>query len=516
MRFSIFLLLVFLLTVCIQKIQSNIIPVRGANPELILTGPTPGITGMDNTLFVSGATPYERVYFINGFIPGSTAIPGCPGDSVGINSPRILGFSEADFEGNASYTNFVRPGASGRMILFQAIENAHCMVSNLVEYTFAPGSFERTYGGSDYDWGYSVQQTTDGGYIVAGWTESLEPGGRDVYLFKTDASGDTVWTRTYDNSTWDGATSVRQTTDGGYIIAGGAGEYFWEDADAYLIRTNSSGDTLWTRTYGGHDGDEFRSLQLTTDGGYIVAGATISFGAGASDVYLIKTNPSGDTLWTRTYGGYANDLARSVQQTTDGGYIIAGDTWSFGAADSANAYLIRTNPSGDTLWTRTYGGNLTDEGYSVQQTTDGGYIVAGYTRSFGAGSRDVYLIKTNASGDTLWTRTYGGPSADIATMVQQTSDGGYIIAGRTYSFGAGNRDVYLIKTDPYGDMLWTRTYGGSEDDDGWSVQQTTDGGYIVAGRTESFGAGGDLDGGNVYLIKTDTDGLVGINEDDPR
>ncbi|MHC4540800.1 MAG: hypothetical protein ACYS74_13625, partial [Planctomycetota bacterium] len=314
MRPSLFLLLMFLLTVCTQKVQSNIIPVLGASPELNLTSPTPGVAGMDNTtpgvagmdntLSVSGATPNERVYFIYGFVPGSTAIPGCPGDSAGINSPRILGFSEADFEGNASYTAFVPGRASGRTILFQAVEIANCMVSNLVEYTFAPGSFERTYGGSGDDIGSSVQQTTDGDYIVAGYTYSFGTGSSDVYLIKTDPSGDTLWTRTYGGSDIDYGYSVLQTTDGDYIVAGETQSFGAGPGDVYLIKTDPSGDTLWTRTYGGNGHDWGQSVQQTTDGGYIVSGQTNSFGPGQADVYLIKTDAVGDTLWTRTYGGY--------------------------------------------------------------------------------------------------------------------------------------------------------------------------------------------------------------------
>jgi len=488
MRYSLFLLPVLLLIVCTQIVQSNIIPVLGAIPELILTGPTPGVAGMENTLSVSGATPNERVYFIHGFIPGSTAIPGCPGDSAGINSPRILGFSEADFEGNASYTAFVPGGASGRTILFQAVEIANCIVSNLVEYAFAPGSFERTYGGSDDDRGYSVQQTMDGGYVVAGYAGAFGAGYADVSLIKTDPSGDTLWTRTYGGSSSDYGASVQQTTDGGYIVAGytasfGAG--FYDVYNVYLIKTDPSGDTLWTRTYGGSKVDRGSSVQQTTDGGYIVVGDTDSFGAGFYDVYLIRTDPSGDTLWTRTYGGYSYDYGASVQQTMDGGYIVAGYTAPL-VPGSIDVYLIKTSPSGDTLWTRTYGGYSSDYGYSVQQTTDGGYIIAGKTRSFGPVAYDIYLIKTDPSGDTLWTRTYGGSDYDSGYSVQQTMDGGYIVAGRTESFGAGFCDVYLIRTDPSGDTLWTKTYGGSDWDVGESVQQTTDGGYVIAGRTVIF------------------------------
>jgi hypothetical protein len=435
---------------------------RVSGHDFVLTGPTPGIAGEENTLSVNGVTPYERVYFVYGFVPGSFNVPGCPGVTVGINSPRILGFSEADSKGNASYTVFVPGGASQRTILFQAVEIANCRVSNLVEYTFAPGSFERTYGGSDWEKGASVQQTTDGGYIVAGYTDSFGSGFYDVYLIKTDPSG----------------------------------------------------ETLWTRTYGGNNSDYGASVQQTTDGGYIVTGYTASFGAGLDDVYnvyLIKTDPSGDTLWTRTYGGSVIDRGSSVQQTTDGGYIVVGDTDSFGAG-FYDVYLIKTDSSGDTLWTRTYGGNSSDYGYSVQQTTDGGYIVAGKTRSFGPVVYDVYLFKTDSAGNTLWERTYGGSDYESGNSVQQTMDGGYIVAGRTESVGAGYADVYLIRTNASGDTLWTRTYGGSDWDVGESVQLTKDGGYVITGRTESFGAGY----ADVYLIKTDPDSLIGIDKDDSR
>jgi hypothetical protein len=366
-------------------------------------------------------------------------------------------------------------------------------------------AWTRTYGGTDYDNGYSVQQTSDGGYIVVGYTRSYGAGGVDVYLIKTNVSGDTLWTRTYGGTDYDNGYSVQQTSDGGYIVVGGTYSYGAGSGDVYLVKTNASGDTLWTKTYGGTDYDYGNSVQRTIDGGYIVAGGTYSYG-GESDVYLIKTNASGGTLWTRTYGGIYIDIGYSVWQTTDGGYIIAGGTNSYGMG-AGDVYLVKTNASGDALWIRTYGGAGSDYGYSVQQTTDGGYIVAGYTESYGEGG-DVYLIKTNASGDTLWTKTYGGDSSDYGNSVQQTSDRGYIIAGYTESYGAGYRDIYLIKTDSLGDTAYTKTYGGTDYDNGNSIQQTTDGGYIVAGYTQSYGTGG----GDVYLTKIKPEGS-GIKEE---
>ena len=201
------------------------------------------------------------------------------------------------------------------------------------------------------------------------------------------------------------------------------------------------------------------------------------------------------------YGGSGSDIGMSVAQTSDGGYIIAGHTKSFGAG-SYDVYLIKADASGDTTWTKTYGGTDIDYGYSVAQTTDGGYIIAGTIESFGAGNIDVYLIKTDSSGVTIWTKTFGSNGSEYGYSVAQTTDGGYIVAG------SAEGDVYLIKTDASGDFLWAKTHGSTETDWGKSVAQTTNGGYIIAGATWSFGAGSQ----DVYLIKTDSLGNVGVQE----
>jgi uncharacterized delta-60 repeat protein len=369
----------------------------------------------------------------------------------------------------------------------------------------------RTYGASDYDVAYSVQQTADGGYILAGWTASFGAGSNDFYVVKTDGQGDTLWTRTYGGSSDDEAFSVQQTADGSYILAGWTESFGAGSRDFYLVKTNSQGATLWTRTYGGSRDDRAFSVRRASDGGYIVAGYTYSFGVGTpsyANMYLVKTDGQGDTLWTRAYGGSRWEEARCVQPTADGGHIVAGTTNSFGAGTPSysNFWLIRTNSQGDTLWTRTYGGGSNEYAYSVQQTADGGYIMAGYTQSFGAGSVDFYVVKTNNQGDTLWTRTYGGSSIDWASSVQQTADGGYIVAGYTQSFGAGYYDFYVVKTNGQGDTLWTHTYGGSGDDEAYSVQQTADEGYIVTGYTNSFGAGLY----DFYLVRMGPESLLGL------
>ena len=359
-----------------------------------------------------------------------------------------------------------------------------------------PVVWEKTFGGSSRDEGWSVQQTTDGGFVIAGGTSSFGAGGDDVYLIKTDSEGNLLWEKTFGGSSWDSAHSVQQTTDGGFIIAGYTGSFGAGNDDVYLIKTDPNGEMLWQNTFGGSKWDYGYSVQQTTDGGFIIAGDTSSFSAWPySDVYLIKTDSVGNMQWQKTFGGSHFDFGWSVQQTADGGYIIAGDTKSFGGAPfREDLYLIKTDTNGNLLWQKTFIVSLSWA--AVQQTTDGGYIIV-------AGST---LIKTDTNGNLLWQKTFGGFSRGFScgSSIQQTTDGGFIISGDTSSFGADPdyTDVYLVKTDSAGNLLWQKTFSGSSYDRGRSVQQTTDGGFIIAGTTYSFGAGY----GDVYLIKVGFEG----------
>ena len=336
--------------------------------------------------------------------------------------------------------------------------------------------------------GTSVQQTTDGGYIIAASNASV------AMLIKTNSQGATLWSKSFggganlNHHVYD----VQQTSDGGYVLTG----VYDDGDDVWLLKTDSIGNTLWTKTFGSGVGT---SVQQTTDGGYIITGYHLASTNGGSDVHLIKTDENGIEQWNQTFGGTGDERVYSVQQATDGGYIITGYTESFGNGE-ADVWLIKTDESGNQQWSQTYGGNYKDEGYSVEQTTDGGYIIAGKIRQQGSSNYDVYLIKTDGNGVEQWSQTYGGAGfSDAGRSVQQTTDGGYTIAGDTYSFGNGSSDVYLIKTDGNGVEQWSQTYGGIDYELGYSVQQTTDGGYIITGSTYSFGNGAPS---AIWLIKT--------------
>jgi subtilisin family serine protease len=355
------------------------------------------------------------------------------------------------------------------------------------EYVLAQMTFERTYGGNSADLAYSVQQTTDGGYIVAGWTQSFGADYYDIYLVKTEANGDKLWTRRYGyptGSELDVCYCIRQTSDGGYILFG------VRQKDVNLMKIDVNGDSLWAHAYDFDESDRAFYGQQTSDGGYIVTG-----GAGPTgpyNMFLLKTDAGGDSLWARVYN-FAR-YGRSVQQTFDGGYIVGGTKYDAGL----HSYLMKTDANGDTLWTCNPYGDII---YAVIQTADSGYVFAGGRFSGSNG----FAGKTDANGNILWTQHYsisGWWYTSLYSM-QQTQDGGYIMAGSVRSW-TPYKNVILIKTNANGDTLWTRIFGGPtgewKDDEGWSVQQTSDGGYILAGISETYGAGG----GDFYLIKTDS------------
>lgn len=347
----------------------------------------------------------------------------------------------------------------------------------------------RTFGGANIDIAYDVQTTGDGGLILAGYTRSAGAGGHDLWLLKTDADGQQEWSFPFGGGDDDEGHAVWPTSDGGYVAAGFTESFGAGGKDAWVVKVDAAGDEDWTQTYGGANDDEAYAIQETSDGGLIIAGVTSSFAVGGRDLWLIKTDASGTTEWSRNHGGYGSDGAWSVSQTLDGGYILAGWTFSHGGGYLGNAWLVKTGTDGEIDWHAPFGGSGADRGYAVSETADGGYIMAGYTDSFGAGLYDLYLVKTDAGGTQEWSEPFGGSGRDYAYAVTETVDGGFLAAGYTLSYGVGGDDVFLVRTDGDGVLQWQATYGGSASDVAHGIVTTSDGGYAVVGHTLSYGAG---------------------------
>ncbi len=363
--------------------------------------------------------------------------------------------------------------------------------------------WNKTYGRTNVEYATALVQSFDGGYAVTGYTTSLGAGASDVWLIKTDASGNEQWNKTYGGAIDDSAYYIIQTADGGYALTGvttsfGAGSY-----DAWFIKTDANGNMEWNKTYGGPNYDWADAVVQTTDGGYALACWTNKgWGSGYYDFWLIKTDANGNAQWNQTYGGPDYDVPWRVVQTGDGGYALFGTSYAWG---SYNFWLLKTDANGNQQWNQTYGGTNDDYGYGFVQTNDDGYALGGRTNSFGAGSFDFWLVKTDAYGNMQWNKTYGGTGDEgNGLSLAQTGDGGYALGAPTNSFGAGNYDFWLVKTDSGGNQLWNRTYGGTGEDMRYAhaMIQTSDGGYAMTGHTNSFGAGLD----DVWIVKTDAAG----------
>lgn len=344
----------------------------------------------------------------------------------------------------------------------------------------------RTYGGTERDRGRWIQQADDNGFILTGGTESFSVGQHDIWLIKTDSKGNVVWKKTYGNEADNWGYVIIQMDDGRYTLLGSK-PWCW------LMRLNSLGDTLWTKEYAGEDTFYCHALCEVDGEGYILSGSN-SHGY----VLLFKIDSLGDTLWSRTYdvGGYGS----SVQETENGGYIVGGTMYQ------GDICLLKVDAAGDTIWTKSYGDSLLQRCYAVQEIRDVNFMAVGLTYSPGDDWSDLYLLKVDSEGDTLWTRTYGEGGDDWGWSISETDDGNYMIVGKT------SGDLWLLKVDESGDTLWTRRYGRDGDDYGRSVQQTKDGGYIVLGDTDSWGEGKF----DFWLLKTNEYGDTVWYEGEPR
>ncbi len=377
-------------------------------------------------------------------------------------------------------------------------------------YAQNSSTFMRTFNAPGMNGGLSLAETSDGGFVGTGQHGTSGAGSCDIYVYKVDACGHPEWFKVYGGPGEDGGYAIQQTTDGGYIVTGlanlGAGGY-----DVFLLKLDPSGTIEWCKVFGGGADDHGLRVKQTTDGGYIISGFLNGLGFGAEDIVLIKTDALGNTLWMKIFGGAGSEWGNYVEQTSDGGFMVVGYTTSFGAG-GFDIYLLKVSSTGNLQWSKTYGGASSEAssqwGISGKVTTDGGFMLCANTDSWGAGSNDLLLIKTDNLGNLQWAKAYGGPADDQPRFAEQTADGGYILSGYTTSFGAGSLDAYLVKTDSVGNLKWSKAYGGAGSDRGSMVRQTDDGGYAMSTVTSSFGA----DFFDALFMKTDSLGAVGCFE----
>lgn len=360
-------------------------------------------------------------------------------------------------------------------------------------------SFQQTFGYSGgYDQAYSVIQTRDSGYVLAGWTASFGSG--RMYVVKANPRGVQVWNKVYPTPSYEQCLGIDETSDGGLILVGYQSIPFTSITDLFYVRTNSQGDTLWTRKIGNASGSQGTSVQQTPDGGFIILGFKPRPTFLDNDFYLLKTNANGDTLWAKTFNN-GQDIGTSVVRTSDGSYVFVG----YSQGGFSYITFIKTDSLGVQQWMRTIGptSNNAARAYAVRQTIDGGYIIAGSDGPNDFAS-SAYLYKADADGNLVWQKRFRNALSWTAFDVRQTLDGGYILTGQIYNPGPQVSDVFLLKTNINGDSLWTKAFGGASDDVGRSVRQTFDGGFVIGGYTNSYGTGLY----DMYLIKGDAQGVV--------
>jgi hypothetical protein len=304
-------------------------------------------------------------------------------------------------------------------------------------------AWNTTFGGSGFDWGSYVLEKEGGGYIIVGHTESYGAGRNDAWLIATDASGNEEWNKTFGGAGNEFGSWVVQTRDGDYILVGSRGPWEIGGSDVWLIKTDSEGNEHWNKTFGGSANDFGTSILEIEKNGYIVVGNTESYGSGGSDIWMIKTDSDGVIEWDKAFGGFGDDACKSVVATEDGGYVIGGVTRSYGNG-SNDLWLIKTDSEGNMVWDRTFGGSGDDYGGSVLQTEDGGYVLLGQTRvhSPGIGGGVAWLIKIDSEGNLEWEKTLGYEDGDyLGSSIQKVGDGGYLIAGAVISYLEGPTEV---------------------------------------------------------------------------
>ena len=378
-----------------------------------------------------------------------------------------------------------------------------------------PFTMIKNYGGTQDERGYAVQQTSDGGYVIVGSSTSYGAGGADLWILKLDVEGEFMWSKTYGGQGNDIGKDIIQTSDGGYIITGYTKSYSsGGDSDLWLIKTNANGESClysdggtcsessskWVKIFGTSGNDYGNSVQETSEGDFIVTGKS----GRIPSIFVVKTSSMGEKIWENLYGNTSNsgDRGNYILERQDLGFLILGKEMTNSSND--NLCLINIDGEGSEIWHSLYGGTDSDEGIYLSEVSGGGFIIAGSSKSYGNGNwDDMWLVKTSTGGSMEWQKTFGGSYDETGHYVHEKTEGGYMIVGSTESFGQGLFDIWVISTDYTGNEIYSQTLGGSMDDKALKGAKSDNGALLIIGYTESFGNGGD----DVLLISIDQDYL---------
>ncbi len=354
--------------------------------------------------------------------------------------------------------------------------------------------FEKTYGGSGDELGKATIETPEGNYVVTGSTTSWGNGLTDGYLLMTDHNGELIWQKTFGGSGAEGFNNLVRTPDGGFLVLGASTSFGSGLNDFYLVKTDASGNQQWSQAYGGSDHDIGIGICATSDGNYLLAGMTASYGSGPDDIWLLKVDPNGTVLWNKTYGGSSGEWGYGVTEMS-GAYYLFGHTESYGSGDR-DFYLLKLNTSGDTLWTRTYGGSGYEQSSTIYKTASGELLLCGHSASFGHPEHNLFAVKVNASGTLLWQLNYGGTYHDGGECGIEIA-GNFYLAGRSDSFGNHSENMYLVKADISGNNTSELNFGGQAPDAAYSIIETNTS-LLLTGNTSSYGKGNN----DIYLVRT--------------
>ena len=361
--------------------------------------------------------------------------------------------------------------------------------------------FNNIYNKVSYDYGRSIVETSDTGYVVVGNTSTIGNNFSNLLLLKVNQSGVEEWFHNLTFSPTDRANMVLELPNTGFIIVGKTQSLEDGSEDILILKTNQSGHVEWSKNYGSFNDQSGDFIQLTLDGGYIICGQSVESYTGFNKLNLLKIDSDGDEIWNQSYGGNGDAYGYSVISLSDGSYLAIGMTRSLGELNG-DAWLIKIDSDGNEIWNQSYGGNGTDIIRSIV-LTDNGYLLAGNTNSYGNGNNDIFIIKVDQAGVQQWSQTYGGNGTDVGRSISKVVDGGYIITGYTDSFGnSSSFNIWLIKIDENGNLIWDKTYGENGDDRALDGHQTLDGGYVLTGFSDS----NSNNTPSIIIIKTDKDG----------